>query len=343
MSKVRKTTSTQGDVSPSLGSFDRPGNNVSAPNISTAELSSPSLSRVKHSLDTARTPDSLKPEVLGTARSISIDIPLGCGTPKNRPSHRQPYTPMVSSSSPDDTTPENQNKEALATKVKAKRSILGLFSREKARVKTPETAVPKQGFMGATRSSLAKVMRDSKSLSKVHLPRKTESRSEVRSDRTVNNRSSQTGTFTAPDNGRVSLVQEAVPEKRKNTTEMLHDMVDRIEAGPKDSPERLRHVQIAEVCEALRSRSLMLEELLLTVQIKQCIILAAEYTRNANISALEAKKSARDAELHADRAALEFARLNTLLDGAEIDARSMKFIRSLFTNAAAGGPEEETR
>ncbi|RYN74356.1 hypothetical protein AA0120_g12407 [Alternaria tenuissima] len=320
VSKVRKTTSTQGDVSPSLGSFDRPGNNVSAPNISTAELSSPSLSRVKHSRDTARTPDSLKPEVSGTARSISIGIPLGCGTPKNRPSRRQPYTPMVSSSSPDDTTPENQNKEALATKVKAKRSILGLFSREKARVKTPETAVPKQGFMGATRSSLAKVMRNSKSLSKVHLPRKTESRSEVRSDRTVNKRSSQTGTFTAPDNGRVSLAQEEVPEKRKNTTEMLHDMVNRIEAGPKDSPERLRHVQIAE-----------------------CIILAAEYTRNASISALEAKKSARDAELHADRAALEFARLNTLLDGAEIDARSMKFIRSLFTNAAAGGPEEETR
>ncbi|KAI5373054.1 hypothetical protein J4E82_008246 [Alternaria postmessia] len=320
VSKVRKTTSTQGDVSPSLGSFDRPGNNVSAPNISTAELSSPSLSRVKRSRDTARTPDSLKPEVSGTARSISIGIPLGCGTPKNRPSRRQPYTPMVSSSSPDDTTPENQNKEALATKVKAKRSILGLFSREKARVKTPETAVPKQGFMGATRSSLAKVMRNSKSLSKVHLPRKTESRSEVRSDRTVNKRSSQTGTFTAPDNGRVSLAQEEVPEKRKNTTEMLHDMVNRIEAGPKDSPERLRHVQIAE-----------------------CIILAAEYTRNASISALEAKKSARDAELHADRAALEFARLNTLLDGAEIDARSMKFIRSLFTNAAAGGPEEETR
>ncbi|RYO13179.1 hypothetical protein AA0111_g12323 [Alternaria arborescens] len=320
VSKVRKTTSTQGDVSPSLGSFDRPGNNVSASNISTVELSSPSLSRVKHSRDTARTPDSLKPEVSGTARSISIDIPLGYGTPKNRPSRRQPYTPMVSSSSPDDTTPENQNKEALATKVKAKRSILGLFNREKARVKTPETAVSKQGFMGATRSSLAKVMRDSKSLSKVHLPRKTASRSEIRSDRTVNKKSSQTGTFTAPDNGRVSLVQEAVPEKQKNTTEMLHDMVDRIEAGPKDSPERLRHVQIAE-----------------------CIILAAEYTRNASISALEAKKSARDAELHADRAALEFARLNTLLHGAEIDARSMKFIRSLFTNAAASEPEEETR
>ncbi|CAN9368374.1 unnamed protein product [Alternaria alternata] len=343
VSKVRKATSTQGNVSPSLGSFDRLGNNVSASNISTVELSSPSLSRVKHSRDTARTPDSLKPEVSGTARSISIDIPLDYGTPKNRPSRRQPYTPMVSSSSPDDTTPENQNKEALATKVKAKRSILGLFNREKARVKTPETAVSKQGFMGATRSSLAKVMRDSKSLSKVHLPRKTASRSEIRSDRTVNKRSSQTGTFTAPNNGRVSLVQEALPEKRKNTTEMLHDMVDRIEAGPKDSPERLRHVQIAEVCEALRSRSLMLEELLLTVQIKQCIILAAEYTRNASISALEAKKSARDAELHADRAALEFARLNTLLDGAETDARSMKFIRSLFTNAAAGGPEEETR
>ncbi|CAN9316950.1 unnamed protein product [Alternaria sp. RS040] len=339
VSKIRKTTSIQGDVSPSLGSFDRPGNNVSSPNISTAKLSSPSLSRVNHSRDTARSPGSLKPEVSGTARSISIDIPLGCGTPKNRSSRRQPYTPMVSSSSPNDTTPENQNREALATKVQAQRSILGLFSREKARVKAPETAVPKQGFMSATRSSLAKVMRDSKSLSKIHLPRKTESRSEIRSDRTVNKRSSQTGTFTAPDNNRVSLLQEAVPEKRINTTEMLHDMVDRIEAGPKDSPERLRHVQIAEVCEALRSRSLMLEELLLTVQIKQCIILAAEYTRNASISALEAKKSARDAELHADRAALEFARLNTLLDGAEIDARSMKFIRSLFTNTAASEPE----
>ncbi|KAL1795270.1 hypothetical protein ACET3X_007086 [Alternaria dauci] len=342
VSKVRNT-STLEDVSPSLGSFNRPGNSGSAPNISTAELSSPSLSQAKHSRDTIRTQDLSKPRVSDTARSISIDVPLGRGTPKSRPSRRQPYTPVVSSSSADDTTPEDRNEEALAKKVKAKRSIRGLFSREKARVKTPETAAPKQGFMGATRSSLAKVMRDSKSLSKIHLPRKTESRLELRSDHTVNKRSSQTGMFTASNNGGASLVQEAVPEKQKSMTEMLHEMVDRIDAEPEDSPERLRHVQIAEVCETLRLRSLMLEELVLTVQIKQCMILAAEYSRNARISALEAKKSARDAELHADRAALELTRLNRLLDGAEIDARSMKFIKSLFTSAAGGGAEEETR
>jgi len=122
---------------------------------------------------------------------------------------------------------------------------------------------------------------------------------------------------------------------------MLHEMIDRIEAQPEDSPERLRHVQIAEVCETLRLRSIMLEELLLTVQTKQCIILAAEYSRNANISALEAKKSARDAELHADRAALEFTRLSRLLEGVEIDAHSTKFIKSLFNSAGCVGTGEE--
>ncbi|KAG9188085.1 hypothetical protein G6011_02008 [Alternaria panax] len=346
VSKVRKKTSGLKDISPLLSSFNRPGNNDSVPNISIAGLSSPSLPQPKHSHDTVSTWGLSKPKVSETARSISIDTPKGRGIPKRRPSRYQPYTPVVSSSPADDTPPEDQNKEILATKLKAKRSVRGLFSRDKARVKTPEMAASKQGFMSATRSSLAKVMRDSKSLSKVHLPRKSESRSQIRLDHVVNKRCNHPGLFAASnDNNNATSAQEPMPEKPDQANEMFHDMVDRIESQPEHSPERLRHVQIAEVCETLRGRSLMLEELLLTVQTKQCIIRAAEYSRNASISALEAELNARDAELHADRAALELKRLKQLFDGVEIDARSMNFMRDRFTSADRGHhvTEEETR
>jgi hypothetical protein len=251
----------------------------------------------------------------------------------------------VVSSSPTDKTPsKNQDKETLVTKIMAKRSIRGIFNRERARAKTPETVASKQGFVSATRSSLAKVMRDPKSLSKVHLPRKTESRLETESDHAINTKSIEAGIFATFDNdSKATPAQEAMPRRRSHADEVLHDIVDRIDAQPEDSPERLRHVQIAEVCETLRLRSIMLEELLLTVKNKQRIILAAEYSRNANISALEAKKSARDAELYADRAQLEFKRLHTLLDGADIDAQSMKPITNLLPGSVRNGTGEETR
>jgi hypothetical protein len=230
----------------------------------------------------------------------------------------------------------------MAKKVKAKRSIREMFSREKARAKTPETAASKQGFMSATRSSLAKVMRDSKSLSKVHLPRKTESKQEVRSEYAVDDQTSQAGMFAAINKGKATLKQELMAARRSDTI-LLRDMVDRLDAQSKDSPERLRQVEIAEVSEALRLREIMLEELVLTVQNKQCVILAAEYSRAAKVSALEAKKSARDAELHADRARLEFSRLQGLFEEAEHDPKLMRFIKNLFTDVSRVGPGEEMR
>jgi hypothetical protein len=317
------------------------GHGDSTPKASTAELSSPFLPQPKYSRDTIRTQDTPMPRISEPAISISVDNLLGGGTSKGAQSRRHQFTPGVSSSPAEDTS-ENHDNETLTKKVKAKRSIRGIFSREKTRAKTPETTASKQGFMSATRSSLAKVMRDSKSLSKVHLPRKTEVKSETESDHLVNKKSGHLGIFATFNNGKASPTSEAKPEMRHHTNEVLYDMVDRIDAQPEDSSERLRYVQIAEVCETLRLHSIMLEELLLTVQTKQCMILAAEQSRHANISALEAKKSAREAELYADRVNLEFTRLHRLLAETEIDAQSMRFITNLFTSAELDGSREDT-
>jgi hypothetical protein len=317
------------------------GHGDSTPNASTAELSSPSLPQPKYSRDTIRTQNPSKPGISEPAVSISVDNSLGHGTSKGRQPRRRQFTPAVSSSPAEDMS-ENHDKETLTKKAKAKRSIRGMFSREKTRAKTPETTASKQGFMSATRSSLAKVMRDSKSPSKVHLPRKTEVKSETEPDHVVNKKSGHPGIFAAFSNGKATPTPESKSERRDHTNDLLYDMVDRIDAQPEDSPERLRHVQIAEVCETLRLHSIMLEELLLTVQTKQCMILAAEQSRHANISALEAKKSAREAELYADRVNLEFTRLHRLLAETEIDAQSMRFITNLFTSAELDGSREDT-
>jgi hypothetical protein len=343
ISKVRKTAPIPDNAIAKLSLINHTGQDDSTPNASAVELGTSSLPHAELSRDTTSTRDPSKPRPSETATSIRIDSPSGRGTPKVRQPRRRQFTPMVSSSPTEDTTPEPHDDETLASKVKAKRSIRGLFKRDKTRAKTPETNASKQGFMSNTRSSLAKVMRDSKSLSKVHLPRKTEPKLETESDLTVNKKGSQPGIFAAFGNGRVTPAKEQMPERPHTANEMLHGIVKRIDAQPENSPERLRHVRIAEVCEALRLQSVMLEELVLTVQTKQCIILAADHSRKANSSAMEANECAREAESHANRATLAVTRLHQLLDETEIDAHSMRNIISLANRAERDASREETR
>ena len=137
--------------------------------------------------------------------------------------------------------------------------------------------------------------------------------------------------YSTTGSSRVVNAQPAVLETRLGTLALTHN-------GNLVNTGHLREELLQRQCNLITTTDSELIAFAIAEEIN-----AGKDWLPASISALEAKKSARDAELHADRAALEFARLNTLLDGAEIDARSMKFIRSLFTNAAAGGPEEETR
>jgi len=315
-------------------------------------LSSSSLPHAEPSRETVRIQAPPKPRTAETARSISIDNPLGRGIPKARQPFRRHVTPVISSSPAEDTLPDNHDKETVTSRIKAKHSIRNLFNREKTSPKSPEAAASKQGFMSSTRSSLAKVLRDSKSLSKVHLPRKTEPKLETESDHAPNKKSFQPGMFAALPSGRATPAEQPSSGRPSHADEMLHDIVDRIDAHPENSQERLRHVEIAEVSEALRIntadealrlKTIAEEELVLTVRNKQCIISAADSSRKANISAMEAKKSAVEAEYHADRVTSEFTRLRELLDATPIDAQSMRYIKSFLPKAERKRSREEIR
>ncbi|KAI4613135.1 hypothetical protein J4E83_007546 [Alternaria metachromatica] len=352
VSKVRRTAPARENASPSPSSIYPTVEDDSTANPSAAELSSSSLPHAEPSRETVRTQAPPKPRTAETARSISIDNPLGRGIPKARQPFRRHVTPVVSSSPAEDTPPDNHDKETVTSRIKAKRSIRNLFNREKTSPKSPEAAASKQGFMSSTRSSLAKVLRDSKSLSKVHLPRKTEPKLETESDHVSNKRSFQPGMFSTFPSGRATPAEQPSPGRPSHADEMLHDIVDRIDAQPENSQERLRHVEIAEVSEALRIntadealrlKTIAEEELVLTVRNKQCIISAADSSRKANISAMEARKSAVEAEFHADRVTSEFTRLRELLDSTPMDAESTRYIKSFLPKFERKRSREEIR
>jgi hypothetical protein len=115
------------------------------------------------------------------------------------------------------------------------------------------------------------------------------------------------------------------------------------QALARDSPERLRILEVAEVSTQLHFRALMLEEFLLTVNYKQSVINVIQCTRDANVSALQAEMHAREAELHANRAALELGRIQQLCAEDPFDSQTRKIINGLIKNAGLAALEDKLR
>ncbi|RAQ99446.1 hypothetical protein DDE82_008266 [Stemphylium lycopersici] len=303
--------------------------------IRNADRSSPFSPHTppSRSHDTVRDIDPHKLRVPEAAVSISVDSSLGRHTPNGRQSDqsgRQSHASPVTTSSLLHGEPPDKQDRSSSKKVMAQRSLRGIFSRDKSHAKTPETVTTKHGFMSATRSSLAKVMRDSKSRSKVHLAKVTESKPETGPDHTMEKKHSPPMPLTAFKfaGTTASPSRQFVPDNREKTCTVVLDMLDRVDGQPRDSPDRLRDVQIAEVRKTLSIRVSVLQELLLIMRYKQCVVNAAESSRNANICAMEAKKNSRDAEIHADRAGLELMRVYGLLADAGLDSEAGKAIAS---------------
>jgi hypothetical protein len=339
--------------------------------------------------------------------------------------------------------------------VEAKRSVRNLFKRGEKNTKAQEPGAPRQGFMSGTRSSLAKVIRDSKSLSKVNLSiiKRTESRSDMRPRSSASKvsigvppvpaipdtvRSSipavpvarevpsvpgvkrqsilpvpkreapsvpelrrqsvlsasearedpsvpevrrqfvlyvpEVPSTSPPEEGTEAREVPSVPEVRRQsvlsipeapsavpeepsasppdeTTSARLDaaggavlsILRSIETLPRDSPERLRHMEIAEVSKQLQAHNVMLNKLLMVTNTKQAVINAAQLTRNAHVSAIEARMHAREAELHAQSAETELKHLQKLCEGVGFDSMSLKMIKALIKNAGLKVVEHELR
>jgi hypothetical protein len=365
-------------------SQDPRNNRNSAFSESLRKSTSSALPRTPRSQDTARTHGPSKLRTSETAQTISIDSPLGRGTPKGRQS-RIPRSSQASSSShlgnasTDQLNAKNskQIKGVNAKMVKAKQSVRNLFKRGEKGPNVREQPAPSKGFMSGTRSSLAKVIRDSKSLSRVNISiiRRTESRSEMRSRSSASRASIEVppvptlpntappsvpvvpevhGVSSVPDVKHQSAlsVPEATPSSlpQEGTTTHLDaagvavlSILRSIESLPRDSPERLRAMEIAEVSKQLHTRNAVLNELLVVTNTKQAVINVAQLSRNAHVSAVEAKMHAREAELHAQSAEIELQHLQKLCEGVGFDPMSLKMIKQLIKNAGLAVVEHELR
>lgn len=80
----------------------------------------------------------------------------------------------------------------------------------------------------------------------------------------------------------------------------------------------------------------MLEELVLIVQIKQAVLNSYDAYKNAQISATEAQKHARQAELNAQRASVEMARIQQLC-GPDLDPETAEAVKDLVKSVSPAG------
>ena len=201
--------------------------------------------------------------------------------------------------------------------------------------------------MASTRSSLAKRIRNSAALSKIHLPRMPESRLEQKSQNMLETKTiaTETPALDCPtkdaecqatllflEASSSSLKQETLDRPCYNTATVINKIINRINSISSDSPDRLRGLEIAEVCSALHYHSLVLKELVLIVPIKQAVLHSIECYKEAKLSAEKAKKHARDAELNVERASMELIRLQRLCE-PEFDGETLQAIKELVKRA----------
>lgn len=285
-------------------------------------------------------------------------------------------TTPVSSSSPlgnasaKEQAVKNSN-DATGKKVKIKRSFREIFHR-RGTTKQPEKPLtviePVPAFMTGTRSSLAKRIKESASLPKLHLPKMSEVKSEIdegSEPATKIDHVSATDTPTIAANRQAALsslqamssmptmpsmssmlsmpsmpTQEAAPVTRYDTNTVINKIISHVNAMPSSSPDRLRVLEIAEVCTTLHFRSIMLNQLVLTVQIKQALVHTIQCHGQAKISAEKAKEHARNAELKVERASLELLRLQNLC-APDFDEETLQAIKELVKNNGLASREHE--
>lgn len=228
-----------------------------------------------------------------------------------------------------------------AAKVKAKRSFRNFFHLKEG--KRGEKAVPPADNMRPsltlTDSSLAKRFRHSANLSKMKLPTFAQEEPEggLRSRDGTSSSSTQTKVDDAEP--QCDMEEEGPSTACSDTAVMVTRILNRIANFPETSPDRLRGLEIAEVCNTIDAHSLMLRELLLTINSEQVVLNSVEAYRQAKISAAHAKKYARQAELSVHRAGMELERLQKLCR-PDFDDETVRAVRALVNSPSFGEREE---
>ncbi|KAF1851609.1 uncharacterized protein K460DRAFT_38539 [Cucurbitaria berberidis CBS 394.84] len=217
----------------------------------------------------------------------------------------------------------------------------------------PTVTTPERTFMAGTRSSLAKRLKNSASLSMVYLPTMTEVKSESGDTPKPATKIDQVSATEPPIKNTdpqaalspltamsSSPAQVPTPVFHHDSATVLTNMVNRVASMPPDAPDRERCLEIAEVCKTLHFRSIMLDELVLTVAIKQAVCHSVQCYRAAQSSAEKAREHARDAELNAERVSSDMLHLQRLCERG-FHGKALQAIQQSFNGAKLVDGEDE--
>ncbi|KAH7394347.1 hypothetical protein BKA66DRAFT_456139 [Pyrenochaeta sp. MPI-SDFR-AT-0127] len=205
-------------------------------------------------------------------------------------------------------------KDPTAKVVKIKRSFRNIFQKrdvERAGTK-PMMVDTKQAFMMGTRSSLAKCIRNSTALSKVHLSKMSESKTELelRSEcqvETIN--ANHRVVQSSPEAASFDTSQQPSYAPRYDPATVVNNILDHVTSMSTDASDRLSGLEIAEA-----------------------VLHSVECYREAKVSTEKARKHARDAELHADRAGMALIQLQKLCEPI-LDGQTLLAIKELVQQA----------
>ncbi|KAL1612595.1 hypothetical protein SLS60_000824 [Paraconiothyrium brasiliense] len=129
-----------------------------------------------------------------------------------------------------------------------------------------------------------------------------------------------------------NAISAAPGATRSDAATVINNIITQVSLLPDTSSDRLRGLEIAEVCTTLHHRASMLKELVLTVQTKQALLSSLDACKHAQIAATQARQHGRQAELYAQRSAVELGRLHRLCDRG-LDEETVQLIKGLLSNA----------
>ena len=253
-SSLKKSAATRSKTSPLLLSAGRLSNRVSSPLTRSPSSASFGLARSTPSQAGARQP--------GPSRSGATE------------SATQYFDSAICNNSSKKTQAAEQTAVDTALRIKAKRSFQITFHRRKPKA-TPQP-IRKQDSKRSTvvGSALAQRIRNSTNFSKVSLARPSEAKSEVNQDivdfsGSVEALSKETNRQAAlstlgSGSAKLSTQPTPTPAAHYDTATVVHEILDRVTSTKEEPSDRLRGLEIAEVCLTLRARSIMICQSILT-------------------------------------------------------------------------------
>jgi hypothetical protein len=280
------------------------------------------------------------PSILNHTTSIELNGTLSTQRDRhslNTVKERQLQQPKLSSRASALLDKDDKNISDGALKIKAKRSFRDLFHKRdgKEMIKPPWDNSPKRSSITMTGSAIAKRLRNAANLSKTISHKEAVFYQEQ--DQVYESMpkvlplipKTRSGAHASRP-GLAALEVEIPSATNMESSHIIGNIIDRVRALPQVSPDRLRGLEVAEVCQTLYNHSQIMIEISLMFSAK-AMLNAMETVKAAKIAAEMTKKYAKDTELHMHTAHLQVNRLLKLVESDfDGDGDIMRMIRELM-------------